>query len=248
MACFFISLKTSNCLLPSKFIIDTFCLFEKIDSDEEKLKIKEKIFSYEADILYTIHFSTEYEMPYPFLKKILGIGDQAVLKLAIKKSGDNKINTNINTFLLNFDNDADKIKHIKDNIAEIVNYSFLFPFFLNYDAKTISLSCLILAFKRLNIQINITDIINIISDQKEMEIVSIDINDIEICSSLIDELVLSKIKKVPHHEVNNINNINTLNKQNFLNKENTEFNIETKPKNESKEKAEKETFLQKKRK
>ena len=246
MACFFISLKTSNCLLPSKFIIDTFCIFEKIDSDEEKLKIKEKIFSYEADIFYTINFSTEYELPYPFLKKILGIGDQAVLKLAIKQSEENK--TNINTFLLNLGNDADKIKHIKDNIAEIVNYSFLFPFFLNYDAKTISLSCLILAFKRLNIQINITDIINIISDQKETEIVSIDINDIEICSSLIDELVLSKIKKVPHHEVNNINNINTLNKQNFLNKENTEFNIETKPKNESKEKAEKETFLQKKRK
>ena len=246
MACFFISLKTSNCLLPSKFIIDTFCIFEKIDSDEEKLKIKEKIFSYEADIFYTINFSTEYELPYPFLKKILGIGDQAVLKLAIKQSEENK--TNINTFLLNLGNDADKIKHIKDNIAEIVNYSFLFPFFLNYDAKTISFSCLILAFKILNIQINITDIINIIFDQKETEIVSIDINDIEICSSLIDELVLSKIKKVPHHEVNNINNINTLNKQNFLNKENTEFNIETKPKNESKEKAEKETFLQKKRK
>ena len=246
MACFFISLKTSNCLLPSKFIIDTFCIFEKIDNDEEKLKIKEKIFSYEADIFYTINFSTEYELPYPFLKKILGIVGQAVLKLAIKQSEENK--TNINTFLLNLGNDADKIKHIKDNIAEIVNYSFLFPFFLNYDTKTISLSCLILAFKRLNIQINITDIINIISDQKETEIVSIDINDIEICSSLIDELVLSKIKKVPHHEVNNINNINTLNKQNFLNKENTEFNIETKPKNESKEKAEKETFLQKKRK
>ena len=248
MACFFISLKTSNCLLPSKFIIDTFCLFEKIDSDEEKLKIKEKIFSYEADILYTIHFSTEYEMPYPFLKKILGIGDQAVLKLAIKKSENNKTNTNINTFLLNFDNDADKIKHIKDKIAEIVNYSFLFPFFLNYDTKIISLSCLILAFKRLNIQINITDIINVISNQKETEIVSIDINDIEICSSLIDELVLSKIKKVPHQEVNNINNINTLNKQNFLNINNNENNIDTKSKNESKEKAKEETFLQKKRK
>ena len=247
MACFFISLKTSNCLLPSKFIIDTFCLFEKIDSDEEKLKIKEKIFSYEADILYTIHFSTEYEMPYPFLKKILGIGDQAVLKLAIKKSGDNKINTNINTFLLNFDNDADKIKHIKDKIAEIVNYSFLFPFFLNYDTKIISLSCLILAFKRLNIQINITDIINVISNQKETEIVSIDINDIEICSSLIDELVLSKIQKVSQHEVNNINNINTQNKQNFF-KINNEYNIETKSKNESKGKTENEVFLHKKRK
>ena len=119
---------------------------------------------------------------------------------------------------------------------------------MNYDIKIISLSCLILAFKRLNIQINITDIINVISNQKETEIVSIDINDIEICSSLIDELVLSKIKKVPHQEVNNINNINTLNKQNFLNINNNENNIDTKSKNESKEKAKEETFLQKKRK
>ena len=109
------------------------------------------------------------------------------------------------------------------------------------------LSCLILAFNKLNIQINITDIINIISDQKETEIVSIDINDIEICSSLIDELVLSKIQKVSQHEVNNINNINTQNKQNFF-KINNEYNIETKSKNESKGKTENEVFLHKKRK
>ena len=247
MACFFISLKTSNCLMPIKFIIDSFCIFEKIENEEEKIEIKEKIFFYESDIFYTLGFSMEYELPYPFLKKILGIGDQAVLKLAIEKSEKNKTNTNVNTILNNCENDADKIKNIKDKIAEIVNYSFLFPFFLNYDVEIISLSCLILAFNKLNIQINITDIINIISDQKETEIVSIDINDIEICSSLIDEFVLSKIQKVSQHEVNNINNINTQNKQNFF-KINNEYNIETKSKNESKEKAENEVFLHKKRK
>ena len=233
--------------MPIKFIIDSFCIFEKIENEEEKIEIKEKIFFYESDIFYTLGFSMEYELPYPFLKKILGIGDQAVLKLAIEKSEKNKTNTNINTILNNCENDADKIKNIKDKIAEIVNYSFLFPFFLNYDVEIISLSCLILAFNKLNIQINITDIINIISDQKETEIVSIDINDIEICSSLIDELVLSKIQKVSQHEVNNINNINTQNKQNFF-KINNEYNIETKSKNESKGKAENEVFLHKKRK
>ena len=245
MACFFISLKKSNCLMSINFFVDAFCFFEKIESKEEKLKIKEKIFSYETDIFCTINFSLEYELPFPFLKKILWIGEQAVLKMAIKKIDNN--NTNINSIFSNFDNDDNKIKKIKDKIVEVVNYSFLFPFFLNYDAETIALSCLILAFNKLNILLKITDIINIISNQKEAEIVSIDINDIEICSSLIDELVLSKIKTVSQHELNDINNINTQNKQNFF-KLNKEYNAETKSKNISKEKAGNETFLHKKRK
>jgi len=101
------------------------------------------------------------------------------------------------------------------------------------------LSCLNLSFKKLNIQINITDIINIISTTKEMKNVSIDIKAIEICSSLIDELVLSQIKKAPQNEQDNINNINiqSQNKQNFW-VINPELNKETKEK----------TFLLKKRK
>ena len=131
------------------------------------------------------------------------------------------------------------VKHIKENIVEIVNYSFLFPFFLNYDTETISLSCLNLSFKKLNIQINITDIINIISSQKETENISIDINSIEMCSSLIDELVLSKIKKSSPNELDDINNISQQrqNKQNFWTI-NNEINTEKKEK----------TFLLKKRK
>jgi len=237
MACLFISFKITNCLKPIEFIIDNFCLFEKIENKEDKDKIKEKVLFYESDIFYTINYSVDYELPFPFLKKILGVGDQAILKMAIEKNGKN--NTNINNFLINFDNDADKIKHIKENIVEIVNYSFLFPFFLNYDTETISLSCLNLSFKKLNIQINITDIINIISSQKETENISIDINSIEMCSSLIDELVLSKIKKSSPNELDYINNISQQrqNKQNFWTL-NNEINTEKKEK----------TFLLKKRK
>ena len=237
MACLFISFKITNCLKPIEFIIDNFCLFEKIENKEDKDKIKEKVLFYESDIFYTINYSLDYELPFPFLKKILGVGDQAILKMAIEKNGKN--NTNINNFLINFDNDADKIKHIKENIVEIVNYSFLFPFFLNYDTETISLSCLNLSFKKLNIQINITDIINIISSQKETENISIDLNSIEMCSSLIDELVLSKIKKSSPNELDDINNISQQrqNKQNFWTI-NNEINTEKKEK----------TFLLKKRK
>ena len=242
MACFFISLKTSNYLLHIKFIIDKFCEFEKIQSEEEKSKIKDKVLAYESDILIRINFSLEYELPYPFLKKILGLRDQAVLKFIIKNEK--------NAVLSNFCNDNDKIKHIKGKISEIVNFSFLFPFFLNFNTDTISLSCLKLALNKLKIQININDIINIICNQKEKEFVSIDvndINDIEICSSLIDELVLSKIQKVKTHEEHNVNNINNIKKQNFF-IANTEYDIGTKPKSETKEKSKNETFLKKKRK
>ena len=111
MACFFISLKVSNVLITINFIIDKYCLFEQIQA-EDILKIKEKVLAYESDILYINKYSVVNALPYPFLKKILGIGDQAVLELAIKQSEENKTNTNINTFLLNFGNDADKIKHM----------------------------------------------------------------------------------------------------------------------------------------
>ena len=124
MACFFISLKTSNYLLHIKFIIDKFCEFEKIQSEEEKSKIKDKVLAYESDILIRNNFSLEYELPYPFLKKILGLRDQAVLKFIIKNEK--------NAVLSNFCNDNDKIKHIKGKISEIVNFSFLFPFFFEF--------------------------------------------------------------------------------------------------------------------
>jgi hypothetical protein len=251
MACFFISLKVSNVLITINFIIDKYCLFEQIQA-EDILKIKEKVLAYESDILYINKYSVVNALPYPFLKKILGIGNQAIFKLAIKSSENNNTNTNINNFLLNYDNEVDKINHIKEKISETVNYSFLFPFFLYHSTEIISLSCLISAFNKLNIQINITDIINIINNQKEMDCVSIDvndINDIEICSSLIDELILSKIEKEkpPQHDNNNINNIVSHEKHSFF-ISNAEYDAETKSKNELNEKPKKETLLQKKRK
>ena len=254
MACFFISLKTTNYLLQSQFIVECFCNLEKITDEKIKSKIKEKMLFYESDIFFIINFTIGYALPYPYLKAVLSIGNQAVLNYIIKNSENNNTNnnnTNIHNSLSKFDNDESKIKHIKEIISEIVNYSFLFPFFLNYTSEAISLSCLKLALKRLNIKINIIDIINIIISQKETEIVSIDvndINDIEICSSLIDELILSKLPNFYPRPVNNIiNNINNINRQNFFIL-NAEYDAETKHKMEQKEKPKNETLLNKKRK
>ena len=252
LASFYISLKTSNYLFHIQFLIDSFCNIQKIENNEEKNKIRQKVLFYESDIFYTINFSMEYKLPYPFLKNLLGIGDQAVLKFIIKNSNNNTNNTNINNTLSTFDNDESKIKHIKEIISEIVNYSFLFPFFLNYNSDIISFSCLILALARLNLQITIKDIINIIDNcQKETKFVSIDvndINDIEICSSLIDELVLSKILLTHPQETHNINNINTHNNYLSVNAHYAQYNTETKPKDDLKEKTKIETLLKRKRK
>ena len=90
---------------------------------------------------------------------------------------------------------------------------------------TIALSCLNIALKHFKIKINIIDII---SNHKEMESISMD--DIEICSSLIDETILSKIKSVNNEmQVNNINNINIKNIISI--NHNSESNDETKKMN-----------------
>ena len=233
MACFFISLKTWNYLLPSQFIVECFCNLEKITDENEKAKIKEKMLFYESDIFFIINFTIGYALPYPYLKAVLSIGNQAVLNYIIKNSENNNTNnTNINNTLSTFDNDESKIKHIKEIISEIVNFSFLFPFFLNYTSEVISLSCLKLALKRLNIKINIIDIINIIISQKETEIVSIDVN---------------VPNFYPRSENNIINNINNINRQNFF-VINAEYDAETKHKMELKEKSKNEKLLSKKRK
>ena len=154
------------------------------------------------------------------------------------------LNKDKNDFLLNNDlnienSNENKIKIIKGKILEIANISFLFPFFLRYKSEVIALSCVKLALNQLNINLNIKDINNIIiKNQKEtkVSIDIIDINDIEICSSLISDFVLSKIK---------------INSNNIKNKLNSEKNAETKAKIELNDKSKNfndKTFLTKKRK
>ena len=205
VACFFISLKTSNILMKIEYIIDFICENKilEIKDNNEKIKIKDMILNYENDIIFTINFEFEHELPYSCIKNLWLDLANKIIEYINNNKNNNKIN-NINNNILNNDQNASLLKTIKENIAEIINYSFLFPFFLYYNSSNIALSCLNIAFKKLNIKINIIDII---SNHKEMEIISID--DIEVCSSLIDKIILSNIIKVNSDEqINNINNIN----------------------------------------
>jgi len=221
IACFFISLKITNYLMKIDFILDN--IYNNniliVKDNDEKLRIKNIVLKYESDILFSINFDLEHDLPYIYIKNLWGDLSNKILEYINNKK--NNIN-NINNNFFNNGDDTSKIKIIKDYISEILNYSFLFPFFLYYNSTIIALSCLNLALKKFNIKINIIDII---SNHKEMKIISI--GDIEVCSSLIDEIILSKIRKINNDtQTNNINNINL---QNFLSiNNNTEANNETK--------------------
>ena len=189
------------------------------NTEEEKIKIKNMILNYESDILFSLNFNVEHELPYNYIKKIWGDASTKILEYI------NHSNINKNNNILNSGDDSNKLKLIKERIADILNYSFLFPFFLYYRSITIALSCLNIALKSFKIKLNIIDII---SNHKEMESISMD--DIEICSSLIDEMILSKIKNVNNGiQVNNINNINIKNIISI--NHNSESNDETKKMN-----------------
>ena len=205
IVCFFISIKTSNYLMKIDSILDI-CYKNSIliaNSEDEKIKIRNMALNYDSDILFSLNFNIEYELPYNFIKNIWGDASTKILEYI----NNNIINKSINNNILNCGDDSSKLKIIKENIADILNFSFLFPFFLYYSSITIALSCLNISLKHFKIRLNIIDII---SNHKEMESISMD--DIEVCSSLIDEMILSKIKKVNNEmQMNNINNINLKN-------------------------------------
>jgi hypothetical protein len=224
VASFFISTKVSNTLIQIDFILDNIYKNNIIEINEnnEKLKMKDMILKYESDILFSINFNLEHDLPYNYIKNLWGDLSNKILEYINNNKNKQNNNININNKLLNNGDDSNILKYIKENIAEIINYSFLFPLFLFYSSSIIGLSCLVIAFKKLNLKLNIIDII---SNHKEMEIISIE--DIEVCSSLIDEFILSKIRIINREE--SINNINNINIQNVLNiNHNSESNNEAK--------------------
>ena len=215
-------MKTSNYLMKIDSILDI-CYKNNIfeaNKEDEKIRIKNMVLNYESDILFSLNFNVEHELPYNYIKNIWGDASTKILEF-IKNDNVNNINNNI----LNSGDDTNKLKLIKEKIADFLNYSFLFPFFLYYSSMTIALSCLNIALKHFKIKLNIIDII---SNHKEMESISMD--DIEVCSSLIDEMILSKIKSVNNEmQMNNINNINIKNIISI--NHNSESNDETKKMN-----------------
>ena len=150
-------------------------------------------------LLLITHFNYDYDLPYNFLKNIMTIITPDMLKKDINEA---------------------IIKKYKEKLSNIVNYSFLCPIFVYYDVSVISFSCLKLAFEKTKLKIKLIDIIDIIKANKEMDISSIDFNDIEVCSSLIDDLVLKKLNlnfNIQNFAINNnINNINLQNNETKL--------------------------------
>ena len=218
IACFFISIKASNYLMIIDSILDI-CYKNNIlvaNNEDEKIKIRNMALNYESDILFSLNFNVEHELPYNYIKNIWEDVSTKILEY-IKNN-----NININNNILSNEDDSSNLKLIKEKIAENLNFSFLFPFFLYYRPIIIALSCLNIALKHFKIRLNIIDII---SNHKEMESISMD--DIEVCSSLIDEMILSKIKSVNNEmQMNNINNINL---KNIISKNHSsELNDETK--------------------
>ena len=205
IACFFISIKSSNFLMQIEYILEIIDKNKILDiSESNKLKIKEIVLNYETDILFSIGFNLEHSLPYNLIKILWGNLSNKILEFI----NINKNNKNINlNYIINNGDEASIMKTIKESIIEIITYSFLFPFFLYYNSSIIALSCLKIALNKFNIKINIIDII---SNHKEMEFISID--DIEVCSSLIDEVIISTNKKINNEtQINNINNINIQN-------------------------------------
>ena len=221
IACFFISLKISNYLVKIDYLLDN--IFNNnilvIKDNNDKIIIRNMVLDFETDILYSINFDLEHDLPYNYAKNLWGKLSNKILEYL--NNSKNNIN-NINNNFLNNEDNTRKLNQIKEHIAEILNYSFLFPFFLYYNSTIIALSCLTLALKKFNMQKIILDII---SNHKEMKIISI--KDIDLCSSLIDEIIISKIKSRNNEE--EINNINNINLQNLaLIKNNVEENNEPK--------------------
>ena len=218
IACFFLSLKITNYLMKIDYLLDIVYKNNNLEvkNNDEKEIIKNMVLKYESDILFSINFDLEHDLPYIYIKNLWGDLSNKILEYI------NNNKNNINKNFLNNEDDTSTIKFIKDNISEILNYSFLFPFFLYYNSKIIALSCLNLALKRFKIKINIIDIIS-----NHIEMKNISFNDIEICSSLIDEIILSKIRKINNEEQKN--NINNINLRNLISvNHNTEVNNETK--------------------
>ena len=202
IACFFLSTKAFNFLIQIEILLEIIDKNKILNNKElkDKSKIKDMILNYECDILFTINCNLENDLPYIYIKNIWGDLSNKILE-----SINN--NKNINNIILNNGDENSIIKNIKENLLEIINYSFLFPFFLYYNPFIIAFSCLSIVLKLYNLKLNIIDII---SNHKEMD--NISIKDLEVCSSLIDEVIISKNKAIiTETQKNNNNSINIQN-------------------------------------
>ena len=161
ISCFFITTKSTGYTTHLSVILENLL---KKNIYLEKYLDKNEVFLYEYDILNAIGLNLENDLPYKYAKFVWSDLEKL---LNIKK-----ININI-------------IKDIKEKWNSFILYSYLFPFFLQFDASIIALSNLKIVLAHYNIEIKLTEII---SNHKEFEFVSE--KDIEVCSTLIERLII----------------------------------------------------------
>ena len=162
ISCFFITTKSTGYTTHLNVILEN--LLKKNNNLEKSLD-KNEIFLYEYDILNAIGFNLENDLPYKYAKYIWSDLEKLL--------NNKKININI-------------IKDIKEKWNCFILYSYLFPFFLKFDANIIALANLKIILSHYDIEINLSEII---SHHKEFEFTSN--KDIEVCSTLIDRLIIN---------------------------------------------------------
>ena len=189
IACFFVGLKSSDIkfklidVLEYSFKGNVLCQ-KPNDAD------KEKVLSYEFQILNIIQFDiTNYGLTY--------------------KKSYYDFETTCKSLKAEF-KDPSISEKIKDYYIALIRYSFIFPFFLKYEQKVITLSCTHLLLEQF---IPKYQTIFSLKEYSEFQ------NDIIECSNLLEQFLQSQrmntINNNPNTNVNNINNIN--NEQNRIN-------------------------------
>lgn len=189
IACFFVGLKTSDI----KFkLVDVLKYSFKCDvlSQTPNETDKEKVLGYEFEILNIIQFDiTNYGLTY--------------------KNAYYYFETTCKSLKFEFKEPFNS-ENAKDYFITLIRFSFIFPFFLKYEQKVISLSCTYFLLKQ---KIPKYQTLFSLKEYSEFQ------NDIIECSNILEQFLksqrLNTINNNINSNVNNINNIN--NEQNGIN-------------------------------
>jgi hypothetical protein len=175
------------------------CLYVGTKSSDLKIRIKDILeYSYKANILPKELGDKNREIILNYEFEILRIIQFDISNYGLTYKSSYYIFESIFNSLKLECKDPSVSENIKDYFLAQLRYSFIFPFFLKYDKKTIILSCVNLIFKQL-----FPNSIIPFWENKEFSDIKLDIID---CSKLFSQLLIPKKENSVYE--NNINNIN----------------------------------------
>ena len=138
ISCYFLATKSLNYLINIDDIINIIYKNNILKNNNNNLKEKYKklIFNYEFNILESIGFNIDdFISPYKYISFLF---DKIIIK---------------------FITDISILKNLKEYFTALINYSYIFPFFLKFNTLTIVLSLLKYLFNSYSIKIDINKII-----------------------------------------------------------------------------------------